>query len=110
TDLAPTPSGGGYWVVDSVGHVFGSGNAGYFGGASGSLHPGEQVTSISATPNGAGYWLFTNLGRVFNFGNAPRLGDVSALALNGAILDSIPTPSGQGYYMVGSDGGIFAVG
>ena len=26
------------------------------------------------------------------------------------MLDSIPTPTGQGYYMVGSDGGIFTFG
>ena len=26
------------------------------------------------------------------------------------MLDSIPTPTGQGYYMVASDGGIFAFG
>ncbi|HKN41070.1 MAG TPA: hypothetical protein VJ456_18390, partial [Acidimicrobiia bacterium] len=30
--------------------------------------------------------------------------------LNGPIIGSVPTPSGQGYYMVGSDGGIFAFG
>ena len=35
---------------------------------------------------------------------------MSATKLNGPVLDSIPTPSGQGYYMVGSDGGIFAFG
>ena len=108
-DLEPTPSRGGYWVVDSAGHVFGFGDARYFGGADGLL-PGEQVTSLSATPSGNGYWIFTTRGRVFNRGDAPRLGDMAAVALNGPILDSIPTPSGQGYYMVGSDGGIFAFG
>jgi hypothetical protein len=30
--------------------------------------------------------------------------------LNGPVLDSIVTPSGNGYYMVASDGGIFAFG
>src|SRR5256885_13289545 len=35
---------------------------------------------------------------------------MSKVALNGPVLDSIPTPSGLGYYMVGSDGGIFAFG
>ena len=32
------------------------------------------------------------------------------MALNGPVFDSIPTPSGKGYYMVASDGGIFAFG
>ena len=30
--------------------------------------------------------------------------------LNGPVLDSVATPTGQGYYMVASDGGIFAFG
>jgi hypothetical protein len=30
--------------------------------------------------------------------------------LNGPVLDSIPSPTGKGYYMVASDGGIFAFG
>jgi ribosomal protein L24E len=32
------------------------------------------------------------------------------VTLNGPVLDSIPTPSGLGYYMVASDGGIFSFG
>ena len=35
---------------------------------------------------------------------------MSAVTLNGPVLDSIATPTGQGYYMVASDGGIFAFG
>ncbi len=35
---------------------------------------------------------------------------MSAVPLNGPVLDSIATPSGKGYYMVASDGGIFAFG
>ena len=36
--------------------------------------------------------------------------DLSAIALNGPIQSSIPTPTGKGYFMVGSDGGVFAFG
>src|SRR3990170_813405 len=35
---------------------------------------------------------------------------MSAIPLNGPVLDSVATPSGKGYYMVASDGGIFAFG
>ena len=35
---------------------------------------------------------------------------MSAHALNGPVLDSVATPSGNGYYMVASDGGIFTFG
>ncbi|MDQ3945343.1 MAG: hypothetical protein M3357_09385 [Actinomycetota bacterium] len=30
--------------------------------------------------------------------------------MNGPVLDSVATPSGKGYYMVASDGGVFAFG
>jgi hypothetical protein len=35
---------------------------------------------------------------------------VSNVKLNGPVLGSVATPSGEGYYMVASDGGIFAFG
>ena len=37
-------------------------------------------------------------------------GDLSSKALNGPIISSIATPTGLGYYMVGSDGGVFSFG
>jgi hypothetical protein len=110
-DLEPTPSERGYWIVDSVGAVYAFGDAAYAGGADpGALAPGERVTSLSATASGGGYWLFTTRGRVLTFGDAASHGDLLAVALNGPVLDSIPTPGGGGYYMVASDGGIFAFG
>ena len=35
---------------------------------------------------------------------------MASVALNGPVLDSIPTPTGNGYYMVAADGGIFTFG
>ena len=110
-DLEPTPSFKGYWVVDETGRVFAFGDARYLGNVDrGKLARDEKVTSLSATPSGAGYWVFTSRGRVLNFGDARHLGDMSAVRLNGPVLDSISTRSGQGYYMVASDGGIFSFG
>ncbi|HYH50305.1 MAG TPA: hypothetical protein VEG38_12235 [Acidimicrobiia bacterium] len=110
-DLEPTPNRRGYWVVDDAGRVYGFGDARYLGAAApGSLGKGEKVTSMSTTRTGAGYWLFTNRGRALPFGDARFHGDMSKVALNGPVLDSIPTPSGNGYYMVASDGGIFCFG
>jgi hypothetical protein len=34
-------------------------------------------------------------------------GATAGITLNGPVLDAIATPSGLGYYMVASDGGIF---
>src|SRR5581483_10059100 len=107
--LEPTPSGKGYWIVDTAGRVTAVGDAAPLGDATG-LAPGESVSSLSATPSGHGYWVFTNRGRVLPFGDAVSYGDMSGTRLNGPVLGSIATPSGRGYYMVASDGGIFAFG
>ncbi len=113
-DLEPTPTFQGYWVIDDQGAVQAFGDArGDLGNgtlSAAQLAAGEVVTAISATPYGNGYWIFTNRGRVLNKGDAGHFGDVSHLALNGPVLDSIAMPTGQGYFMVASDGGIFAFG
>jgi hypothetical protein len=107
--LEPTPSGNGYWIVDSAGRVDAAGDAPSLGDATG-LSAAESVSSLSATVTGKGYWLFTNRGRVLPFGDAVFYGDMTKTHLNGPVLGSIATPSGKGYYMVASDGGIFAFG
>jgi myo-inositol-hexaphosphate 3-phosphohydrolase len=110
-DLEPTPSGNGYWIVDSAGHVFAWGDARWLGNAeTTSLVAGEKVTSLSSTRSGNGYWIFTTKGRVLPVGDAVFHGDMSAVNLNGPVLDSIPSATGNGYYMVASDGGIFTLG
>jgi len=110
-DIEPTPSGQGYWILDSAGRVHPFGDAPHFGDVvPARLAAGEAPASLSATPSGAGYWVFTTRGRVLAFGDAPFLGDMTGTVLNGPVLDSVATPSGRGYYLVASDGGIFAFG
>jgi hypothetical protein len=110
-DLEPTPSGQGYWVVDDAGVVHRFGDASHHGSlAPRSLARGERVTSLSATRTGHGYWIFTSAGRVHVFGDAVHRGDMSGVALNAPVLDSVRTASGNGYYMVATDGGIFSFG
>jgi ribosomal protein L24E len=43
-------------------------------------------------------------------GHHVSFGDMSGVPLNGPVLDSQVTPTGNGYYMVASDGGVFAFG
>jgi uncharacterized delta-60 repeat protein len=112
-DIEPSPSGDGYWVVESTGKVHAFGDAPWFGNVDASrLRTGERATSLSARKPHPGYLVFTSQGRVFEFGphgRSERPG-VGHLALNGPVLDSVVTPSGNGYYMVASDGGIFTFG
>jgi len=111
--LTPTHTGGGYWVLDTSGTVSAFGDALHYGDlfdTAVELDAGEGAVSMSALPTSDGYWIFTDRGRAVAFGAATHHGDVSHLELNGPIIDSVATPSGNGYYQVGSDGGIFANG
>jgi hypothetical protein len=115
-DIVPFPDNSGYWTLDDnyVDFHDCSGNfysKDFYGNAFlGGLRSDEFAVSLSATPDGRGYWVFTNFGRVLPFGTAQWYGDMSSVALNGEVLDSVATPSGRGYYMVASDGGIFTFG
>ncbi|MEZ5282526.1 MAG: hypothetical protein R2770_18870 [Acidimicrobiales bacterium] len=74
------------------------------------LRSGERATSLSPTPAEDGYWIFTNIGRVFACGAAAHFGDLDEFDLAGEVVDTVATTSGNGYYMVGADGGLFAFG
>jgi ribosomal protein L24E len=107
-DIEMTPTGSGYWRLTAAGRVTAHGDAVHAGSAEQRLRPSEQAVSLSRTPTGAGYWVFTNQGRALAFGDAGHFGDMTGVRLNGPVLDSVPRPDGRGYYMVASDGGVFA--
>jgi hypothetical protein len=48
-------------------------------------------------------------GGIFAFG-APFLGSTGSIRLNKPIVGIAPTPTGAGYWLVATDGGIFAFG
>jgi hypothetical protein len=119
-DIEPMPDNSGYWFI---GHFYGTFAVGQrictdwpnpkylmSGEATLNLLPNEMPVSLSATPDGSGLWVFTDRGRVLPFGAAQWFGDMSGVALNDRVLDSVVTPSGKGYYMVAADGGIFTFG
>jgi Glycosyl hydrolases family 25 len=84
--LAPTPDGGGYWIVNAAGAVITRGNAQYLGGPNTSntapsgkppvwngkpdLIAGHVVTSITAHPTQQGYWIEDNVGNIYAYGAA----------------------------------------
>lgn len=47
---------------------------------------------------------------MFSFGDAPFYGSMGGKSLNQSITGIASTPSGQGYWLVGADGGVFSFG
>jgi hypothetical protein len=107
--MAPTPDGGGYWMVGSDGGVYASGDAQFYG-STGSLHLNKPVVGMAATPDGKGYWFVASDGGIFAYGDAQFYGSTGSMHLNKPIVGMAATPSGHGYWLVASDGGIFAYG
>jgi parallel beta-helix repeat protein len=107
--VARTPSGHGYWQVQSDGTVFPFGDAGYFGSLGG-VPLAAPVVGIAPTPSGHGYWLVASDGGIFSFGDAGFFGSTGAIHLNQPVVGMTAGPGGAGYWLVASDGGVFSFG
>jgi hypothetical protein len=121
-EVAATPTPCGYWLVGSDGGIFTFGQAA-FHGSTGSLVLQRPVVGISTEYSGTGvtgYWLVASDGGIFSFdtgffGSIPGLGLNPAgsglpNSLNDPIVGMVHSDSGQGYFLVASDGGVFAFG
>ena len=107
--MAPTPEGGGYWLVASDGGIFSFGDARFFG-STGGIRLNEPIVGMAPTPDGGGYWLVASDGGIFSFGDARFSGSTGDIHLNEPIVGMASTPDGDGYWLVASDGGIFSFG
>ena len=85
------------------------------------IHLQRPVVGITPTASRGGYWLVASDGGIFAFGNAGYYGSIpgSGLSpagsglphsLNAPIVGMVPSSDGGGYFMVASDGGVFAFG
>jgi len=110
----------GYWLVGSDGGIFSFGTAA-FHGSMGGIPLQRPVVGITPTSTGNGYWLVASDGGIFSFGDATFYGSIPEVglhpagsglpnSLNAPIVGMVPTSTGQGYFMVASDGGVFAFG
>ena len=110
----------GYWLVGSDGGIFTFGSAQFYG-STGALTLQRPVVGITPTSDLGGYWLVASDGGVFTFGDAGFFGSIPGLGfapagtgaakeLNAPIVGMVPSSDGGGYFMVGSDGGVFAFG
>jgi len=66
---------------------------------------------MAADPDG-GYWITSMAGSVTPYGGAPSLGSPSSMGihLSQPTMGMAATPTGRGYWLVASDGGIFSFG
>ncbi len=114
------PSQRGYWLVGSDGGIFSFGSARFYG-STGSLLLQRPVVGIVPTADHGGYWLDASDGGVFSYGDTQFHGSIPGLglhpagsglpnSLNAPIVGMVPSVDDNGYFMVASDGGVFAFG
>ena len=110
----------GFWLVGNDGGIFTFGSALFFG-SMGSTVLQRPVAGIVPTKDDGGYWLDASDGGVFAFGDTTFYGSIPGLglhpagsglpnSLNAPIVGMVPSTDDGGYFMVASDGGVFAFG
>jgi hypothetical protein len=114
------PAARGYWLVGSDGGIFAFGAAGFYG-SMGSTPLQRPVVGITPSASRTGYWLVASDGGIFSFGTSSFYGSIPQVglhpagsglpnSLNAPIVGMVPSITGHGYFMVASDGGVFAFG
>ncbi|HEY2214572.1 MAG TPA: IPT/TIG domain-containing protein [Acidimicrobiales bacterium] len=109
----------GYWLVGSDGGIFTFGGA-PFEGSLGATPLQRPVVGITPSPDRLGYLLVASDGGAFSFGDTSFFGSLpldgftpagtTGHALAAPIVGIVPTADNKGYFMVGSDGGVFSFG
>ena len=102
-DSIPTATGKGYYMVAADGGIFAFGDDKFYG-SMGSTRLNAPVQSLVPDGDGAGYWLVASDGGIFAF-EAPFKGSMGATPLSKPVTGMVRF--GDGYLMVGEDGGIF---
>lgn len=107
--MASTPTGDGYWLVDSAGDVTAHGAALHWGDLGGGLL-NAPIVGMEPTVDGQGYWLLAADGGIFTFGDAAFYGSMGGQSLNAPMVGMTRSADGRGYWLVAADGGIFTFG
>jgi len=99
----------------SRGYVVARGDTGPFGFGDAAI-PGQEVVShptivdVAASAWSQGAWITHSYGHVSTHGDATSYGGLPPMPLQGRITAAAITPSEQGYWLLGEDGGVFAFG
>lgn len=117
--LVSTPGGDTYYVANDEPN---GGMLGFPANAGTVAQPvaDTRFAGVAVTPGGRGFWFATTEGgvfRAFSSGNLPQdaagyFGSLVDLGVtpNAPIVGVTRTPDGQGYWLAGADGGVFAFG
>jgi hypothetical protein len=92
----------GWWQVGADGGIFTFGGVPFAGAT-----PGRVVAG--AARDHRGYWTATATGTVAAHG-APHLGDLAGTPTTAPVVDLTTVPAGDGYWLLGGDGGVFSFG
>ena len=110
TGSAATPTGAGYWLVDSGGDVFSFGDA-RFAGSAGGRSLRKPVVAIVPTRSGNGYWEVGADGAVFAFGDAvaPAGDRLPGMKLKAPVVGAARVGA-NGLELAAADGAVFPLG
>jgi len=101
--MTATTTGNGYWLVASDGGIFAFGDAKFFG-STGAISLNQPIVGMTATPSSLGTpQTPASLG-------TPQTPASLGTPQTPASLGTPQTPGSNGYWLVASDGGIFAFG
>ena len=110
---ALAPGGQGYWIVTLSGQIHNRGFAqplcdGYLPNCSGFYPSGRHIVAAAASPDRKGLWAVDNRGAVWTAGQTVSYGDVTNEIHPPTAI--VATPSGNGYYILIADGGVYSFG
>lgn len=107
TSMAVTPTGKGYWLLGAGGHIYTFGNARSDGSPRPQLAPYD---AIGTRPAGGYIVTAADDGAVYVYpGGALSSGGPGA-ALSAALVGAAVSPSGNGVWQTGMDGGVLTYG
>ena len=110
--IASTPTGDGYWLLNSsrTATPFGQAGQSHQTGCTSLNGAMGFWTGIGSSPTGNGFFVTASNGGVMGCGDAVPFGGLASQALNAPIAGLATTPDRMGYWLVSGDGGVFAFG
>jgi hypothetical protein len=109
TDLIPTASGNGYWIIGSSGEVIARGDAVSAGNLASIRLTSPIAGMVPDLTDGKGYWLVAEDGGIFAF-DAGFHGSGGTTSLSKPVIAFAGTPTGAGYWMTTSAGQVLPFG